>query len=321
MTKNPYGPILITGASSGIGNRLASSLAAQGHVVYATARKDEDIARLEEIKNVIAVKLDVRSPEQIQDAHDFILNEGRGLYGLVNNAGQGGLGMFSTWTDEEMFDIFDVNVFGVHRVTNTFLHLLLEGKGRIVNIGSQGGILTKKYYGPYTMTKHALEAYTVALNEELRSQGVWVSIVQPGGIVSNVGANALEGTLARFRRAASPFEDEARQAMASFEQEPVSDEIEESEANRKPSSPEIVAEAVRDALFSAIPKLRYLVGTKWEGDRVLNALIQKLLDENDNPKHSYSRDELIALLDRQISQRRARASSFVPHERRQAEGG
>ncbi len=293
-------PILVTGASSGIGNYLARYLASQGHIVYATARKDTDLAELAKIKDVLPVKLDVRNPQQIKEAFDFIVNQGKGLYGLVNNAGIGELGMFNTWTDQEMFDIFDVNVFGVHRMTNAFVRLLIGSKGRIVNIGSQGGIITC----PYTMTKHALEAYTVSLNMELEPYGVLVSIVQPGGIVSNAGSNSLPGTIARFQRAAPPFKEEAEQVLASFNQpsEP-SDEEEESETNRKPSSPEIVSIAVYDALFSEKPKLRYLVGTKWEGDRVINALIDKLLDENDNPQHNYSRDELVALLDRHISQR------------------
>ncbi len=296
-------PILVTGASSGIGNHLARYLAARGHIVYGTARKDNDLAELEKIQNVVPIKLDVRNPQQIQNAFDFIVNEGKGLYGLVNNAGLGEIGMFSTWTDEEMFDIFDVNVFGAHRMTNTFVRLLIESKGRIVNIGSQGGIITSKYFGPYTMTKHALEAYTVSLNQELEPYGMWVSIVQPGGIVSNMGSNSMPGTVARFQRAAPPFKEEAEQVLASFNQPTQPDDEEESETNRKPSSPEIVSMAVYDALFSQRPKLRYLVGTKWEGDRVINALIDKLLDENDNPQHNYSRDELVTLLDRHITQR------------------
>jgi len=296
-------PILVTGASSGIGNHLAKYLAAQGHIVYATARKDNDLAELEKIENVIPIKLDVRNPQQIRDAYDFILKQGKGLYGLVNNAGIGELGMFSTWTDEEMLDIFDVNVFGVHRMTNAFVRLLIESKGRIVNIGSQGGIITSKYFGPYTMTKHALEAYTVCLNQELEPYGVRVSIVQPGGIISNIDSNSLPGTIARFQRAEPPFKQEAEQVLASFNQPSRANDEEESETNRKPSSPEIVSMAVYDALFSKRPKLRYLVGTKWEGDRVINALIDKLLDENDNPQHNYSRDELVVLLDRHISQR------------------
>jgi len=296
-------PILVTGASSGIGNHLARYLAARGHMVYGTARKDNDLAELKKIQNVVPIKLDVRNPQQIQNAFDFIVNEGKGLYGLVNNAGLGEIGMFITWTDEEMFDIFDVNVFGAHRMTNTFVRLLIESKGRIVNIGSQGGIITSKYFGPYTMTKHALEAYTVSLNQELEPYGIRVSIVQPGGIVSNMGSNSMPGTVARFQRAAPPFKEEAEQVLASFNQPSPPDDEEESETNRKPSSPEIVSMAVYDALFSQRPKLRYLVGTKWEGDRVINALIDKLLDENNNPQHNYSRDELVALLDRHISQR------------------
>ena len=295
--------ILVTGASSGIGNHLARYLAARGHTVYATSRKAGDLAELEKIENVVPLNLDVRNPRQIQEVFDFVVKDGKGLYGLVNNAGIGELGMLSTWTDEEVADIFDVNVFGPHRMTNAFVRLLIESKGRIVNIGSQGGIIAKKYYGPYTMTKHALEAYTVSLNEELRSYGVWVSIVQPGGIVSNVGANSIGGTTARFRRATAPFKEEAEQVLAGFDRPTPSEDEEESETNRKPSSPEIVSVVVYDALFSQSPKLRYLVGTKWEGDRVINALISKLLDENDNPRHNYSREELVALLDRHISQR------------------
>jgi len=296
--------ILVTGASSGIGNHIAMYLAARGHTVYAAARKAADLAELGKIENVVPVELDVREPRQVLEAFDLVTERGRGLYGLVNNAGVGGLGMLSTWTDEEMADIFDVNVFGPHRVTNAFVRLLIQSKGRVVNIGSQGGTITSKYYGPYTMTKHALEAYTVCLNLELRPYGVWVSIVQPGGIVTDVGANSVEGTRARFHRATAPFKEEAERVLANWDEPPVSSEEEESETNRKPSSPEIVSVAVYDALFSERPKLRYMVGTKWEGDRVLNALITKLLDENDNPRHSYTREELVALLDRHISQRR-----------------
>jgi short-subunit dehydrogenase len=302
---NPPTPILITGASSGIGRHLTEYLAARGHLVYATARKATDLADLARIENVIPIPLDVRNPQQVRAAGEFIQKAGRGLYGLVNNAGIGGLGLLSTWTDEEMFEIFDTNVFGPHRLTNACLDLLLAARGRIVNIGSQGGMITSKYYGPYTMTKHALEAYTVALHLELSPYGVNVSIVQPGGIVSSVGENSIAGILARFQRARPPFEAEAAAVLASFNEPapPADPAAPESETNRKPSSPEIVSEAVYDALFSPHPKLRYLVGTQWEGDRVIHALIEKLLDENDSPHHHYSREELIALLDQHLAQR------------------
>jgi len=304
---SPSRPILVTGASSGIGNHLTHYLAERGHPVYATARKPEDLQALAQIENVIPIKLDVRSPEQIKAAYELITSQDIGLYGLVNNAGIGGLGLFITWTDEEFLEIFDVNVFGPHRMSKAFVSLLIEAQGRVVNIGSQGGMITKKYFGPYTMTKFALEAYTEALHQELEPYGVQVSIVQPGGINTEVGANSLPGTITRFQRAEPPFDIEAQQILAAFNQPPEQPEdaadAPESETNRKPSSPEIVSEAVLDALFSAKPKMRYLVGSQWEGDRVINSLIAKLLDENDNPQHNYSRDELVAILDLHIAQR------------------
>jgi NAD(P)-dependent dehydrogenase (short-subunit alcohol dehydrogenase family) len=302
--------VLVTGASSGIGNCVARYLAERGCLVYGTVRNGGAADELRKIDSVVPLRCDVTKPDEIVAAVRAVTSAGRGLYGLVNNAGRGDLGMLSTWTDEEMLRIFDVNVFGPHRMTNAFLPLLLASRGRIVNIGSQGGMLAKSYYGPYTMTKHAIEAYTETLRAELEPYGVLASVVQPGGIATNIGEASHAETVARFQRAAEPFREEMEQILG-FLTAPAPDptagpqapSAEESESNRKPSSPEIVAEAVYDALFSLAPKLHYLVGTRWEGDRVINALIAKLLDENDNPKHDYSRDRLVALLDRHIAER------------------
>jgi short-subunit dehydrogenase len=305
MTNSTSRPILVTGASSGIGRHLSEFLAERGHPVYATARKKEDLDNLAQIENITPIQLDVRDSDQVQAAYEIIRDHGQGLYGLVNNAGIGALGMFVTWTDKDLLDIFNINVFGPHRITNTFVRLLISAQGRIVNIGSQGGLLTSKYFGPYTMTKHALEAYTEALHQELEPYGVSVSIVQPGGVISNIGDNSMPGILARFERATPPFDAEAQQVLNHFQNPPdePAPDAPESESNRKPSSPEIVSLAVYDALFSKNPKRHYLVGTKWEGDRVINGLITKLLEENDNPQHNYSRDELISLLDKHIESR------------------
>jgi NAD(P)-dependent dehydrogenase (short-subunit alcohol dehydrogenase family) len=298
-------PIFVTGASSGIGNYLTRTLAGLGHTVFATARKEQDLEALAAIANIIPVRLDVRDAGQLQAAVDLVDRHGQGLYGLINNAGIGELGMVSTWTDAELRNIFEVNVFGPFRVTNAFLPMLVRAKGRVVVIGSQGGMISKKYYGPYTMTKHALEAYSVALQDELAGYGVRVSIVQPGGVISDIGKNSLAGTLAKFRRARPPFKTEADAVLSAFEQTPQDRDGEvESETNRKPSPPSVVTEAVIEALFSEKPKLRYLVGTKWEGDRVLHALVEKLLDENDNPVHGYSAEELAQLLMKKIDDRR-----------------
>ncbi len=318
MTNGATRAVLVTGASSGIGNATARYLAERGCLVYGTVRSEKAAAELRAIPSVVPVRCDVTKADEIASAVRAVTEAGRGLYGLVNNAGLGELGMISTWTDAELYHMFDVNVFGPFRMTNAFLPLLLEAKGRIVNIGSQGGMLSKNYYGPYTMTKHALESYTETLRVELEPYGVLASVVQPGGVATNIGAASHAGTVARFQRAQPPFREEAQQILGfltapapepSTAEEVAADNVAaESETNRKPSSPAIVAEAVYDALFSPAPRLRYLVGTRWEGDRVLNALVAKLLDENANPKHDYSRDELVALLDRHIAARGAGAN-------------
>lgn len=298
--------ILVTGASTGIGHHLTCRLAELGHTVFAGARKLADLAALAGITNVVPLPLDVRNAEQIAFAVERVRAHGPGLAGLVNNAGLGGLGPFVTWSEDELLEMFDVNALAPIRMTRAFLPLLLEAGGRIVNIGSQGGSISMRYFGPYTMTKHALEALTVALDQELAPAGVRVSIVQPGGVVSAIGDNSLPGTTARFRRAQPPFDTEAAGVLdGMLESDPTADapasvsaaDEPESATNRKPSSPEIVTVAVLDALFSDKPRLRYLVGTRWEGGRVLRALLEKLLDANDCPALGYSREELIRLFD------------------------
>ncbi len=315
--------VLVTGASSGIGRSIAERLAGLGHRVYATARRAADLEALAALPGVEPIELDVRDPEQIERARKRIEDDGRGLFGLVNNAGLGGLGPIAAWTDEELREIFEVNVFGPVRMSRVFLPLLTAARGRIVNIGSQGGSIAMGNYGPYTMTKHALEAFTIALDDEVGPHGVRVSIVQPGGIVSAIGDNGMAGTLSRLRRAQPPFEQEARSFLAAFESPgsamspsaaPPDAEAAarraaepESATNRKPSSPEIVAVAVLDALFSANPRPRYLVGTRWEGERVLRMLVERLLDANDCPTLGYPVEELMERV-RAAAQARAGAA-------------
>lgn len=294
--------VLVTGASSGIGRHLAERLAGLDIAVYATARTEAAIAALDAIPGVTGLPLDVRDEEQVRAAAARVAAGGLPLVGLVNNAGLGGLGPVATWTDEEIQEIFDVNVFGPIRVSRACLPLLLPAQGRIVNIGSQGGSIAMRYFGPYTMTKHALEAFTVALDDELAPYGVRVSIVQPGGVRSAIGANAHEGNLGRFRRAVPPFDEEARAVLAAWtappdpEAEARAAEEPESAANRKPSDPEIVAVAVLDALFAETPRPRYLVGTRWEGERVLRMLVERLLDANDCPSIGDPVESLVARL-------------------------
>lgn len=290
--------ILVTGASTGMGRDLTERLSSLGHRVYASARKPSDLESLAKLPGVVPLPLDVRDAASVRSAGSWLAGQTTGLDGLVNNAGVGGIGPLLAWTEEELHDLFEVNLFGPMRMIREFLPLLLERRGRIVNIGSQGGSISMRYYAPYTMSKHALEALTVSMRDELGSHGIHVSIVQPGGIITAIGENSHREDLERFRRAPEPFAAESRQIVEALlaDPEPHDDEP-ESAANRKPSPPSIVTDAVLDALFSPTPKSRYLVGTRWEGMRVVNALIDRLLDANDCPSLSYSRSDLLAMLD------------------------
>ena len=186
-------PVLVTGASTGIGRKTVELLIDNGKSVYATARRKEDLDELDKIENTTAIKLDITKPVEIQQAVKFIRERDTGLYGLVNNAGIANAGPVFTHSEEAMFEMFDINVFGVHRMTNAVLPFLFEsGKGRIVITGSISGILTAPFFGLYSMGKHALEAYADALHLNLKESGIGVSIIEPGNFKSEIGKTMFE---------------------------------------------------------------------------------------------------------------------------------
>jgi len=139
--------ILVTGASSGSGKMIAETLAAKGYRVYAGARKADDLKRLNEIKNIQAIRLDVTIQSEIDDAVKIINEAGHGLYALVNNAGVGLMAPLIELKEEDLDFIFDVNVYGPYRLSKAFAPHLIESKGRVVNIGSIAGFQTRTFYG------------------------------------------------------------------------------------------------------------------------------------------------------------------------------
>jgi NAD(P)-dependent dehydrogenase (short-subunit alcohol dehydrogenase family) len=269
-------PIFVTGASTGIGRATAVRLAGLGHPVFASARRPEDLEDLGRVGNITPVRLDVRDLDAVRDAVAAVRAAGRGLYALVNNAGVGGIGPIASFEDDEVLDLFEINVFGVFRMTREFLPEILASKGRVILIGSQAGSISMKYFGPYTMTKHALEAFTVALD-----------------------GNSLELDRERFRRAPPPFDEEARAVLEHLvEDDTTFDPAEpESASNRNPAPAEAVAETILELLDNPDPPLRRLFGTRWEGNRVLSALVQKIADANRCPSLQYTREELLKRLD------------------------
>ncbi len=282
--------ILVTGASSGFGRRVTERLAAEGHLVYATARKESDIAALDAIPNVKALRLDVTKPADIAAAVKTVADGGLGLYGVVNNAGVAFAAPVSRITDADYQYVMDVNVLGVLRVTRAFLPLLQASKGRVVNIGSMAGLFGFANGALYTMSKHAVEAFTDSLAADVATTGIAVSVVEPG--------NYRTDLLTNF----------AKYARESAREPEVVKRIEErGKAKSQEKDPEDVAVAVRRALFDETPRRRYLtLPNKGEADLVMKKQVERLVQLNESQSYAYSRDELVALLDATLAQAKPR---------------
>jgi len=279
--------VLVTGASTGIGRKITEILAGKGYFVYAGARKQKDLDALNKIENVQSIRLDVTIQEEINAAVNTVGKEGRGLYGLVNNAGVGISGPLIEIDVEDLKWVFDVNVFGVYRVAQAFAPLIIESKGRITTIGSIAGILSGAFMGHYSMSKHAIEAYTDALTAEMERFGVQVSVIEPGNYKSQIVHNAsLRMQREGFIDSESPFAEDMQQIMTG--------PLDRSQYKE----PDEVAEAVLLALFDENPKKRYMVvPNQEEAGWTINGIIQELVQLNERQAYTYSREELIDMLD------------------------
>jgi NAD(P)-dependent dehydrogenase (short-subunit alcohol dehydrogenase family) len=284
--------ILVTGASSGIGRTIVEHLAAGGHAVIAGARKESDLAALGRLPNVTAMRLDVTRPEDVAEAAAAIGASGSGLYGLVNNAGIAGMGPLVETSVEELHRVLEVNVDGVHRMVCAMFPFLREARGRIVNISSVGGILTEPFLGTYGVSKHAVEAYTDILRDELTGFGVRVSAVEPGPFRSEIIANGLarKGDELRRQFERSIYRDMMLGALEAFSATP------DALHRRNLPVPTPVAEAVAHALFAPEPKRRYLVADKDVAEAVVDRVLMLLTELNERQPQSLPMSELVAKL-------------------------
>ncbi len=297
-TDSPQRAILVTGASSGIGKNIAITLAANGHFVYAGARKQADMDALNKIPNIQAVRLDVTRQEEIDAAVETVLAGGKGLYGLVNNAGIVVSGPVTEIDEDELNWILDVNVVGVFRVTKAFAPLIIESKGRIINISSISGILTGMFWGPYTMSKHAIEAYTDALAEEMALFGVKASAINPGNYRSRIGTKeAIALAKKPYAQPGSPYAER----MAGH--------IEYLSDRSMYKEPDEVTAAVTHALFDDAPKPNYLVvPNEQEAAWTIGRIIEKMAELNADQEYSYRDEELIQMLKEATAAQRARGT-------------
>ena len=281
--------VLITGASTGIGRKITEVFAEQGYFVYAGARKQEDIDALNAIENVQAIELDVTIQEQIDAAVATVNTGGRGLHGLINNAGVYIGGPLIDVDLEEFKWLMDVNVYGVYRMNQAFAPMIIESQGRISTIGSISGTLAGRFSGQYSMSKHAIEAYTDSLAAEIEPLGVKVSVIEPGNYDSAIGDSAKARTLKKneeYARKGSPFAED-------FEQW-----INRDWGRSQYKSPDEVAEAALHAMFADEPLRRYMVVPREEeAGWTIDKQIEKLVQLNDWQAYTYSREQLIEKLD------------------------
>jgi NAD(P)-dependent dehydrogenase (short-subunit alcohol dehydrogenase family) len=285
--------VLITGASTGIGRNAAERLAAAGYFVYAGARKAADLEELNSIENIMAVRLDVTQQDEIDAAFELIKSEGRGLWGVVNNAGVNVVAPLIEADVSELEFLFDVNVYGIFRVTKTFAPLIIESKGRIVNISSISGFLSGGGYGMYAASKHAVEALTDALRNEMDDFDVFVAAVEPGNFASEIGLTRCKRRLADTDATPYVYFEERRQQQLARCRERVKAGIE-----NEGTPPDAVGATIELALFEENPKDRYLVVPRQlEAGWTISQVFNEMLTLNARHEHSFTRDELVEYLD------------------------
>jgi NAD(P)-dependent dehydrogenase (short-subunit alcohol dehydrogenase family) len=263
--------VLITGTSTGIGRACVERMAADGWTVYAGARKESDLASLTKAVagDVRPVILDVTVQQHIDDIAGRLQADlgGRGLDGVVNNAGLTVGGPFEALTDEDWRAQFDVNVFGLINVTRTCFPLLRAARGRVVNVASISGRISGPLLGPYAASKHAVEAITEGLRFEVEQFGMKVSCVEPGQIKTAIWEKA---------------DDQLTQLTTRFDPEVIARYPKQTdmmygfidEGPRRGAPPSKVADVVHHALTANRPKDRYLVGP----DAGSTGLVSKLPD-------------------------------------------
>ena len=280
--------ILVTGASTGIGRHLTETLAKNGYHVYAGARKDEDLADLDAMDNVTAVRLDVTKQEQVDAAVELIKKKGTGLYALVNNAGVGGGGPVVETPIEDQTFVYKVNVEGVYRTTKAFAPMIIESKGRIVTTGSIAGTGSAiPGFSAYSGSKHWIEAFTDSFATEMEPLGVMVSVVEPGNYKSNIRRSSVERRMEKVKAAEGEVPAEMEEAY---------EKTAERELSYK--EPDEVSEAFMHALFDDEPLRRYLVvPNEGEQEWTIRTQMNELVQLNTWGPYSYTRDELVEMLD------------------------
>jgi short-subunit dehydrogenase len=264
---------IITGASSGMGKSTAFNLHEKGYTVYGMARRTEKMNDLKE-KGMHILALDLTKDETIVEAVNTVIEKEGRIDVLINNAGYGSYGSVEEVPIEEAKRQFEVNIFGLARITQLVLPIMRQQKsGRIVNISSMGGKMYTPFGAWYHATKYALEGWSDCLRIEVKQFGIDVVIVEPGGIQTEWGAIAMENLDKVSGN--GPYSNMTKKVLASSD-----------ENNDKLTPVDVLGKEIAKAATTAKPKTRYLKGylakplvgmRKWLGDSIFDKLLMSQL--------------------------------------------
>lgn len=251
MTKE----ILITGCSTGIGYETAIQLRERGYRVFSTARKKDDVKRLQTL-GFEACQLDLNSSESINTAFSWVLEQTGGtLFALFNNGAYGQPGAVEDLSRDVLRQQLETNLLGWHELTCKALPIMrAQGYGRIIQNSSVLGLITMKYRGAYNCSKFALEGLTDTLRQELHGSGIHVSLVEPGPITSHFRVNAYRA----FKTNIDTENSAHREVYQRVEKRLAKKDL---ERGKDPFTlgPEAVVKKVIHALESKRPEARYYV--------------------------------------------------------------
>ena len=260
---------IITGASAGMGKSTALKLQQKGYTVYGMARRTKKMEVLK-AKGIGVISLDLTNDDSITQAVNSVLEKEGRIDVLVNNAGYGSYGSVEEVPVEEAKRQFEVNIFGLARITQLVIPIMRKQQsGRIVNISSMGGKIYTPFGAWYHATKFALEGWSDCLRIELNQFNIDVVLVEPGGIQTEWGDIAMSGL--QKISGNGPYADMVNKVIKSMDK------------NKDKLTPaDVLGEEIAKAATETNPKTRYLKGylakplvrlRSWVSDRIFDKMI------------------------------------------------
>ena len=235
---------LVTGASSGIGKAAALALAEAGFQVVGTSRNTSAVTNRD---GVTFLALDVASDESVTAVVQQVIGRFGRIDVLVNNAGVGSAGAAEEISVAQDQRVFNINVFGVIRMTKAVLpYMRAQGHGRIINISSVAGFVPQPYMAVYVASKHAVEGFSESVDHEVREHGIRVLLVEPANTNTPFDTNMVQADtpLAVYAQQRHIFDDVMAAAM------------------KNGDDPAVVAKVIVAAATEPNPKLRYTAGSR-----------------------------------------------------------